>query len=139
MLAQTAAVHLQSVQQRQEVARKAMDDAIAQHALGGGGGGAANVSSREDPSVAWLEHAFHRFDIDGNGSLSPQEVLQILTREGTGAALSVEDAKELIADFDEDGDGQLSLSEFVRAVAPQRGVAQEKGRSQRGVGFEIAF
>jgi len=66
-----------------------------------------------------LRKAFGAFDVDGDGSVTVEELTQILTRDSrasTGTApMSVEDAKELIAAFDTDGDGTLSWEEFTKA------------------------
>lgn len=61
---------------------------------------------------------FQTFDLDNSGTLSADEVLAILTRKGgTAQGLSIEDAKEIIADFDDNGDGVLSVEEFASAWA----------------------
>ena len=64
-----------------------------------------------------IEAAFKNFDTDGSGTLSADEVLAILTRSSGGAALTIADAKEVISDFDANGDGELQLQEFVNAWA----------------------
>jgi hypothetical protein len=52
------------------------------------------------------------FDTDGNGSLSAEELVAILTRSSGGAALSTEQAEALIKQFDTNNDGELQLEEF---------------------------
>ena len=59
--------------------------------------------------AARLRKAFDTFDVDKNGSLSACELRAVLTRPGTGAALSEDDAAKLLAEFDTDGNGMLSL------------------------------
>ena len=61
-----------------------------------------------------LRAAFKIFDADSNGSISPEELLAILTRPETGNTLSLEDATRIVSQFDADKDGHLSLDE-VRA------------------------
>lgn len=46
-----------------------------------------------------IEDAFMAFDTDGNGVLTADEMLAILTRGTTGSALTIEDAKEVSAIF----------------------------------------
>lgn len=50
-----------------------------------------------------------------SGSLSRAEFKAILTRV-TGQALSDEDAEHLLNHFDADGNGELSIDEFVKTV-----------------------
>jgi hypothetical protein len=69
------------------------------------------------PSADELEKAFANFDVEGSGSLSADEFVNILTREGGGAALTVDEAKALIASVDANGDGELQLEEFVALMA----------------------
>ena len=64
-----------------------------------------------------LESAFAIFDEDGSGQLTSDEVLKVLTRmTGKGAELSEDDAKAFIKEFDRNGDGQLSINEFITAM-----------------------
>lgn len=70
-----------------------------------------------------LRSLFNTFDRDGSGTLDAEELLEILTR-GT-SSLSLEDAKEIVNDFDDNKDGVLSVEEFVKAMAAVgQGVAQ---------------
>jgi hypothetical protein len=75
----------------------------------------APAASAEDSSIERLRRAFHMFDADGSGTLSPAELKAILTRPGSKQALTEEDAALIVADFDIDGDACLSFDEFVRA------------------------
>ncbi|KOO34552.1 calmodulin cam1 [Chrysochromulina tobinii] len=66
--------------------------------------------------IAKLREAFRQFDVDDSGTLSADELAQLLTRgTSSGTPLSAEDAQEIIDDFDTDGDGVLSLDELARA------------------------
>ena len=56
-----------------------------------------------------LRTLFATFDTDGSGTLDAEELLAILTRGASG--LSLEDAKEIVDDFDENKDGVLSVDE----------------------------
>jgi len=64
-----------------------------------------------DQAKASLRAAFNQFDVDGSGTLSPEELTAILTRGN--ASLSAEDSDALLASFDADGDGRLRVDEFV--------------------------
>ena len=57
------------------------------------------------------ECIFKRFDDDGDGKLSPSELQRCV--ETIGEELLMEEAKELVASIDSDGDGLLGLEEFV--------------------------
>ena len=69
------------------------------------------------PTQASLAAAFKAFDTDGSGTLSAEEMLQVLTRKGGGASLSIDDAKAVIATVDYNGDGVLDLEEFVALMS----------------------
>ena len=69
------------------------------------------------PSAAELEDAFKAFDTDKSGSLSADEFVKILTREGGGSAMGVAEARALIASVDANGDGELQLEEYIALMA----------------------
>ena len=54
---------------------------------------------------------YRKFDRDGNGYISPDELLYVVCN--SGEKLSREEAEELIGMFDKNADGQLSWEEFV--------------------------
>ena len=60
------------------------------------------------------ERIFNRFDEDGDGKLSPSELRRFV--ETIGEELLMEEAQELVASMDSDGDGLLGLEEFVEWV-----------------------
>ncbi len=66
-----------------------------------------------------LAQAFSAFDRDGNGYISCAElkfVLKTLGRDG-----SDQEAREIVAEADCDGDGQISYEEFVKLITNSRG------------------
>jgi Ca2+-binding EF-hand superfamily protein len=65
-----------------------------------------------------IREAFALFDLDGNGSISREELREVLTRQGGGAPLSQQDAQEIIEEFDENGDGELQIEEVCDACLP---------------------
>jgi Ca2+-binding EF-hand superfamily protein len=71
--------------------------------------------TNEDERMDKLRKCFELFDQDGNGKLDAEELQAILTRQGGGQSLSLADAQEIIADFDENKDGFLQFDEFVKA------------------------
>lgn len=64
-----------------------------------------------------MRDAFRKFDDDGSGTIDAGELVAILTREtGSGTAMSLEEAKALIAEFDTNGDGRLDIEEYMNAM-----------------------
>ena len=73
-------------------------------------------SSTEDRRSG-MRDAFRKFDDDGSGTIDAGELVAILTREtGSGTAMSLEEAKALIAEFDTNGDGRLDIEEYMNAM-----------------------
>jgi Ca2+-binding EF-hand superfamily protein len=76
----------------------------------------AELKAEEEKRMAALRSAFDKFDEDGSGELTTDEVVTILTRMGGGKAMSEEDARSFIQEFDRNGDGSLNVKEFVTAM-----------------------
>lgn len=64
-------------------------------------------------TAARLRNAFNAFDVDKSGALTASELAAVLTRPGGGQAMSEEDAATLLKEADLNGDGVLSVDEFV--------------------------
>lgn len=64
----------------------------------------------------WVEqgtkHLFEKFDVDNNGWINPDEFQQMST--SLGVALSEEDLKTALQFLDADGNGKISLSEYLK-------------------------
>lgn len=72
----------------------------------------ATMNERDLVSQQKLRAAFRLFDKDGNGSISPEEIKAAL-------GISDEDGEELnklIADIDENGDGEIQFEEFCNMM-----------------------
>lgn len=69
-----------------------------------------------------LAKAFARFDLDGDGVVTVEEIQSILGLERT-------DAEAFVAQFDRDGDARVDYPEFLYASLAQQGfvVADEAG------------
>ena len=73
----------------------------------------------------WRDHtirqAFQVFDGDRSGKITCKELVDILSQpaqtSGAPEPFSEEQARELIARFDKDGDGELDYGEFVEAFS----------------------
>ena len=59
-----------------------------------------------------LQAAFKMFDKDGSGSISAEEIREVLSFGGTNP-LSKEAIDAIIKQVDENGDGDISYEEFV--------------------------
>ena len=66
----------------------------------------------QQEALAAARAAFDEIDVDGDGNLSPAELKKALMRPGGGQSLSDEEADEIIAMFDQNGDGEI---QFVSA------------------------
>jgi len=60
-----------------------------------------------------LEAAFKMFDKDGSGSISSQEIKEVL---GFGKGLSEEAVNGIIKQIDDNGDGEISFEEFSKMM-----------------------
>ena len=56
-----------------------------------------------------IRHAFSLFDKDGGGSISPDEIKQVL---GAGRKFDDRIWNQILAEFDIDGDGEVDYQEF---------------------------
>lgn len=58
-----------------------------------------------------IKSAFKVFDVDGNGKISPEELLEVLGRLGERSSL--EACTKMVRGFDADGDGLINMDEFM--------------------------
>lgn len=72
-----------------------------------------------------LVEAFATFDIDGSGTLTADECVAILMRQGGGAPMSLEDARAYVARFDRDGNNVLDYAEFAAAMVHETEGAED--------------
>ena len=81
------------------------------------------------------ERIFKRFDEDGDGKLSPSELRRCI---GTiGEELLTEEAQELVASMDSDGDGLLGLDEFVGWMEKEIRGDEERKMEELGEAFRM--
>ena len=62
--------------------------------------------------LSLIRKEFHRFDVDGSGYITRDEVLEVLS-ERTGAQISEEEAAYIFQDADQNQDGKIDYEEFV--------------------------
>eukprot|EP01041_Mallomonas_annulata_P001319 gene1319-2541_t len=60
-----------------------------------------------------VQEIYEELDDNGDGGMSAEELLAKLQAMGTFPEVTLQDAKDVIAQFDTDGDGQVSMEEFV--------------------------
>lgn len=58
-----------------------------------------------------IENAFKVFDLDGNGKISPEELLQVLSRLGEKSSLDA--CSKIVRGLDGDGDGFINMDDFM--------------------------
>lgn len=75
-----------------------------------------------------LTYAFGRFDVNGTGRVTAAELGAVLRQLGEDA--TQEEVEQMVLEFDTDGDGGISLPEFIRLNA--MAAAMEAGSSSGG-------
>ena len=69
---------------------------------------------RDQDTEEELIEAFKVFDKDGNGLISAAELKYVM--DNLGEKITEDEAQEIIADSDLDGDGHINYEEFVRIM-----------------------
>ena len=59
----------------------------------------------------YLKRTFEQFDKDGNGFISKEELLNVLTKDGSNLH-AFDEINEIIESADKDGDGQINYLEM---------------------------
>ena len=91
-----------------------------------------------------LKKAFEAFDRDGDGLLSEDELLQVLTRPTPQRKpMTLAAAARMFRELDQNGDGQIDYTEFVqnwsRVVAKRAAEAASKGSALAAEGRRISI
>jgi len=74
----------------------------------------AAISGRETYQMEELWCAFRRFDLDGNGKISKEEMQKVLSNdEVTTFGLQIDEIAQIIEEADANGDGEIDFDEFV--------------------------
>ncbi|MCQ2816094.1 MAG: EF-hand domain-containing protein [archaeon] len=71
---------------------------------------------RDTDSNEEMIEAFKIFDKDGNGLISPKELLDVMTSLGGPGSVTEEEVNEMVKEADMDGDGYINYEEFVRMI-----------------------
>lgn len=84
-----------------------------------------------------IQEAFSRFDKDGNGEITAEELQNIFTlvgeRSNDGKFLSLEQVKAIISRFDDNNDGVLQFEEFSQLWLAKRKSAMSETSLRRAV------
>eukprot|EP00339_Tiarina_fusa_P019765 CAMPEP_0117035168 /NCGR_PEP_ID=MMETSP0472-20121206/24994_1 /TAXON_ID=693140 ORGANISM="Tiarina fusus, Strain LIS" /NCGR_SAMPLE_ID=MMETSP0472 /ASSEMBLY_ACC=CAM_ASM_000603 /LENGTH=178 /DNA_ID=CAMNT_0004744559 /DNA_START=1335 /DNA_END=1871 /DNA_ORIENTATION=- len=70
-----------------------------------------HVSELPQDKIDAIKEVFNLFDVDKSGNIDVHELVQVF--ETLGQEISELEARELIAELDQDGDGELSFEEFA--------------------------
>lgn len=77
-----------------------------------------SISNLPSTDMIIIRAAFDVFDTDKNGALSVAELKKVLTRPGGGSALTDEEVRAIISEFDANDDGEMQFEEFAIFWAP---------------------
>lgn len=58
-----------------------------------------------------IQNAFRTFDLNCDGKISAEEVMEILRR--LGERCTIQDCQKMVAAVDTDGDGMVGMDEFM--------------------------
>lgn len=78
-----------------------------------------------------FENIFHELDGDGDGKMTAEELLRGLQKLGTFGDLSEGDVRAVVEKFDSDGNGNVSLNEFIAFFKLRVDLAKKERRRKR--------
>jgi len=70
-----------------------------------------------DESYRGIQAAFKSFDVNSDGTISAENLREILTQYGSNSKLSSAEADEVISRFDKAGTGKLSIDELAKSMS----------------------
>ena len=76
-----------------------------------------------EDKIAEYKEAFDMFDKDGSGTISVTEIVKIM--KNFGYPIKKSEAQQMIADIDDNGDGELDFEEFVTIMEKQKNYVDE--------------
>ena len=76
-----------------------------------------------EDKIAEYKEAFDMFDKDGSGTISVTEIVKIM--KNFGYPIKKSEAQQMIADIDDNGDGELDFEEFVTLMEKQTNYVEE--------------
>ena len=76
-----------------------------------------------EDKIAEYKETFDMFDKDGSGTISVPEIVKIM--KNFGYPIKKSEAQQMIADIDDNGDGELDFEEFVTLMEKQTNYVEE--------------
>ena len=76
-----------------------------------------------EDKIAEYKEAFDMFDKDHSGTISVTEIVKIM--KNFGYPIKKAEAQKMIADIDDNGDGEIDFEEFVTLMEKQTQVVEE--------------
>ena len=77
-----------------------------------------------EQKIAEFREAFGLFDKDGDGHVTPKELMVVL--QSLGQQPSEEDVKSMIGEVDDDGNGEIEFEEFVQLMSRNMGSGDDE-------------
>ncbi|XP_057481135.1 probable calcium-binding protein CML46 [Actinidia eriantha] len=74
----------------------------------------SNLFEEKEPSLEEVKEAFNVFDEDRDGFIDAKELQSVLCGLGFKEGLEMQRCRSMIAAFDENGDGRIDFTEFVK-------------------------
>ena len=94
---------------------------LGEYGLRGGATLVATGRGGGMPTASELRDAFAKFDANGDGYLSVEELVGVFTRPvNDGEPITEEQARAYVAKHDKNGDGRLDLDEFAAALVAEQ-------------------
>lgn len=78
-----------------------------------------------EESACWA--AFSRFDLDGNGKISKDELKTVLSQDGLEDIFRQTTLKQIMTECDQDGDGEIDFQEFLDMMRSGNNEVPEAG------------
>ena len=76
-----------------------------------------------EDKIAEYKEAFDMFDKDGSGTISVNEIVKIM--KNFGYPIKKSEAQKMIADIDDNSDGEIDFEEFVTLMEKQTNTVDE--------------
>ncbi len=76
-----------------------------------------------EDKIAEYKEAFDMFDKDGSGTISVNEIVKIM--KNFGYPIKKSEAQKMIADIDDNSDGEIDFEEFVTLMEKQTNTVEE--------------
>ncbi|CAE7453444.1 CML22 [Symbiodinium natans] len=97
--------------------------------------GQLKASNLDADSINQLKSTFKRFDKNGDGKLTVEELASVLGRLGEGG-LSEDECQQLFDSLDKDSDGKLTANEFIDYIFGGEATGSQRKLLGEGFGLE---